>query len=382
MTSPNLSSDFLQQLKTLGQEAESRVPEMSAQRNLPRDLMNRLKKTQIFKTWVAESYGGKQGTIFDLMESIQTLAYYQGSISWVAMVCSTAGLCSGFMSEAAAASIFGEEMAMVGGLAAPAGKARRVEGGILVNGHWSWGSGTRHCSRVVGGVLLFEGENEKPRSALAIFHPKDVDFKDNWRVMGLQGTCSIDYSVENLFVPDEEWIYFPVQKPQIDDTLYHFSFFGALSSGVASVALGLAERAREEFRILAQAKKPSGSRNTLSQKTMVHAQLGQAEAAYLAAKLFLESAVQKAWEEAEERRLRKEAKVQVRLAASHAVQASVQLVDGIYNMAGGSSIWDGVKIQELFRDIHVLTQHALVSPQIFETYGRVALGQEVNEWTL
>ncbi|MEO1652483.1 MAG: acyl-CoA dehydrogenase family protein, partial [Bacteroidota bacterium] len=200
--------------------------------------------------------------------------------------------------------------------------------------------------------------------------------------LGLQGTCSIDYAVQDLLVPDGEWIYFPVQKPAIDDTLYHFSFFGALASGVASVALGLAQRARDEFRLLAQKKKPSGSRSTLSQKTMAQVQLAQTEAAYLGAKLLLENSVRQAWEEAEARQLSKESKAQLRLAATHAVQASVALVDAIYNLAGGSSIWDGVKIQEIFRDIHVLTQHALVSPQLYETYGRVALGQEVNEWTL
>lgn len=382
MTSPSPSQDFLQQISHLAQEAEKRRAEIEQNQNLPSDLMESLKDTQIFRSWVAQQYGGKQDDIRKLLEAIQVLAYHQGSLAWVAMVCSTAGLCAGFLPEASAQKIFSDPHSMVGGLAAPVGRASREPGGIRVSGQWAWGSGTRHCSHIVGGLMLWEEATEKPRTALAFFKPEDVTFENNWQVMGLQGTHSVDYSVENVWVPDGEWLYFPVQKAYLDQTLYRFSFMGALASGVASVGLGLAQRALDEFKALATQKRPSGSRLSLAEKATVQAEMARAEAGFRAAKLFLEDSIDRAWEEAEKGTCSPKSKGLIRLAASHAAQASVNLVDTAYTLAGGSSIWDGVKLQEVFRDIHVMTQHAMVSPSNFETYGRLMMGQPVSHWVL
>ncbi len=382
MTSPTIGQDLHVQLRQLGQEAEERIPEIREKQNLPKDLMDRLKDTQIFRTWVAQEYGGQGHDIRSLIDSVQVLAYHQGSLAWVAMVCGTAGLCSGFLPAESSQKIFGHSHAMVGGLAAPMGKASREVGGIRVSGQWAWGSGTRHCSHIVGGVMLWEEATEKPRSALAFFNPEDVQFANNWQVMGLQGTHSVDYSLKDVFVPDGEWIYFPVQQAYLDQSLYRYSFMGALSAGVAAVGLGLAQRALDEFKALAMKKRPSGSRHSLSEKPTVQAEIARAEAGFRAAKLFLENAIDQAWKEAEQGPCSPESRGQIRLAASHAAQASVHLVDTAYTLAGGSSIWDGVKLQEIFRDIHVMTQHAMVSPSNFETYGRLILGQPVSPWVL
>ncbi len=52
----------------------------------------------------------------------------------------------------------------------------------------------------------------------------------------------------------------------------------------------------------------------------------------------------------------------IRLAANHAVSESAKVVDAMYNTAGTSAIWDSSPLQRAFRDIHVLTQHAVVRP--------------------
>lgn len=376
------STSILPQLEAIGKAAEKRRVEIETQRKIPNDIIQQLKSSGVLRLWIARAYGGHQAHVLDLLEAIHTLAFYNGSIAWIAAVTGTASLASGYVNPQTAQTIFGAEDAMTGGWAAPAGKAKKVEGGLLVSGKWHWGSGIAHCSHILGGVLIQSEKDRPPRSAIAYFNPKAVQLIDNWQVLGLKGTNSIDYQVDQYFVPDDHWIYFPVQKAEIDDTLYRFSFLGALASGVASVGLGLARRAIDEILILGKSKIPNGARKTLSERPAVHEKIGQIEAQYQSAKLYLEKAVEKNWQEANHSRISLQSKSELRLAASFAVQSAVQIVQTAYQIGGGSSIWDGVKLQELLRDINVVSQHGLVAATNIEIAGRTAFGLPVNEWLL
>ncbi len=378
-----LSPTRLEYLTEIGKEAETRRDEIEANRCLPADLIQKVKASGVLKLWVATEYGGSEGHILDLLEAVQTCAYYNGSLGWVVAVTGTAGLCAGYLPHKEASEIFGNAKAMVGGWAAPVGKAVHVEGGLEINGKWAWGSGIRHASHIVGGVMIQpEEEGKRPQSALAYFEPSQIDFIDNWQVLGLKGSNSIDYEVKNVFVPDGKWIYFPVKTPVVKATLYQFSFMGALASGVASVGLGLAARALEELKKLSLHKVPNGAARTLAERPLVQDQIARMTASYQAAKLFLENAIQKSWQDAERGQSTITNKSELRLAATFAAETSLEIVQQAYKLGGGSSIWDGVKLQELLRDAQVMSQHGLISSNNYEIAGRVALEIPVNEWLL
>jgi alkylation response protein AidB-like acyl-CoA dehydrogenase len=74
------------------------------------------------------------------------------------------------------------------------------------------------------------------------------------------------------------------------------------------------------------------------------------------------------------RRLPKEIKAGLRLAAVNATQRSVAAVDRLYQAGGGSSIYENSVLQRCFRDIHVTTQHIMVAAPIYEVVGRVQMG--------
>jgi alkylation response protein AidB-like acyl-CoA dehydrogenase len=374
--------EFLNQLRDIGKEAELLCESIAKSRCLPTELVNKLKATGAFKLWVGKEYGGSQTHILDLIAGVQLLSYYNGALGWVLSVTGTAGLASGYLKPENAQNIFGDSMALTGGWAAPMGKARKVDGGLIVSGNWSWGSGITHCTHIVGGVMISDVESKTTRSAVAYLNPSDVLFEDNWHVLGLEGSNSIDYGVSELFVPDSHWTYFPEMKPTIDDPLYRFSFLGALASGVASVGLGIANRAIDEIIKLSQSKIPNGARNTLANRPVTHYKIAQLKAKYHSSKAFLENAIKENWKEAEIGRINKTTKSNLRLAASYTVQESLSIVQSAYKIGGGSSIWNGVKLQDLLRDMHVVSQHGMISDHNIEIAGRIAFGLDVNEWLL
>lgn len=369
-------------LISLGKKAESRREEINSLRNLPDDLALELKQTGILRLWVAKAYGGMEKDLKSLPQAIQTLAYHEACTAWVATVTGTGSLISGYLQEHVGKELFGDSLAMLGGFASPVTRAKRVEGGIQLSGRWAWGSGTPHCSIIIGGTMVMEEGRDKPIPAVAMFDPKDVEWFDNWQVNGLQGTASGDYAVKDLFVPDGKWLPFPVTRSTVDSPLYKVSFLGALATGVASVGLGLAHRALDEIKLLGQSKKPSMTKRTLADRPVIQYQLGEIEARYLAAKALLDHAIDQNWETACKGESSVEDRAMLRKAASYAGQVATEVVDWAYKTGGGSSIWNQVKLQELQRDMQVVSQHALISPNMYEVLGKIAFGGKVNKWRL
>ena len=67
-----------------------------------------------------------------------------------------------------------------------------------------------------------------------------------------------------------------------------------------------------------------------------------------------------------------------RLAATNATQSSAQAVDIVYELAGGTSVYETSRLERCFRDVHVATQHMIVSPPTLQLAGRVLLGLDAN----
>ncbi|MNF17787.1 hypothetical protein D3C80_2214960 [compost metagenome] len=54
------------------------------------------------------------------------------------------------------------------------------------------------------------------------------------------------------------------------------------------------------------------------------------------------------------------------------------VVTSMYQLGGGAAIFDNSPLQRCLRDIHVVTQHFMVSDSTYELTGRLFLGLETN----
>ena len=92
---------LIPQLEAIGKAAEARRVEIETQRKIPDDIIQQLKASGVLRLWTAKAYGGHQAHVLDLLEAIQTLAYFNGSIAWIAAVTGTASLASGYLNQQA-----------------------------------------------------------------------------------------------------------------------------------------------------------------------------------------------------------------------------------------------------------------------------------------
>lgn len=135
----------------------------------------------------------------------------------------------------------------------------------------------------------------------------------------------------------------------------------------------------DELIELASVKKRMGSRSTIAETSLARAKVAQAEAALGSARLYYYDNLNHAWSAAQSgKKVTLEARRDMRLAITHAVLACVKVVDDMYALGGGASVYRSSKLQRYFRDIHVATQHILVGPGTLDTIGGLLLGSEVD----
>jgi alkylation response protein AidB-like acyl-CoA dehydrogenase len=69
-----------------------------------------------------------------------------------------------------------------------------------------------------------------------------------------------------------------------------------------------------------------------------------------------------------------ERSMRARLAITHAIRQSIEVVDKLFNAAGTNAIHHSVGLERFFRDLHVHGQHISGLPLNFEFGGSVLLG--------
>ena len=226
-----------------------RAAEIEELRRLPADLSSALVDTGLGRAWAPARYGGLELPVLELLDAVESLATFEAGTAWCGMIAATTSLLGGYLPERWAEEIYGDPRAITGGHAAPQGRARPVEGGLLVSGQWQWGSGSFHCTWIGGGTVVVDDAGAPApradglRGPFVLFAPDQVELLDTWYTMGLRGWGSTDYVVREAFVPEGRWAEIVGQAPVADGPLYRFSFFGALALGVCSISLGLARRA-------------------------------------------------------------------------------------------------------------------------------------------
>jgi len=340
-------------------------------RRLPPEVVDTLTTAGLFKALVPRDYGGGEHSVGELVEALETLAAVDGSAAWCAMIGATSGLISAYLPPETARELFADPHSISAGIFAPFGKARAVEGGYRVSGRWPFASGCQHATHVMGGVMI--AREGKPEMRSMVFAKEDVRVHDTWDVAGLRGTGSHDVEVEDAFVPEARTLSL-FGPPRHEGTLYRQPLFGSLAAGVAAVALGLAGGALDELVTIAKTKR-IGPERTMASREVVQRDVGVAWGALDAARATLVTALDANAREVErDGAASLQTRARLRLAACHATKESAKVVDLAYEHGGGAAIYATSSLQRAKRDVHVATQHLMVSGTSATLAGRALLG--------
>lgn len=148
------------------------------------------------------------------------------------------------------------------------------------------------------------------------------------------------------------------------------------------MAIGLARGALEELVTIAKTKR-IGPERTMASRELVQRDVGVAWGTLDAAKATLVIALDANAREVErDGAASLQTRARLRLAACHATKESAKVVDLAYEHGGGAAIYATSSLQRAKRDIHVATQHLMVSGTSATLAGRALLGLDEDYSTL
>jgi alkylation response protein AidB-like acyl-CoA dehydrogenase len=369
---------FVEAANDIASVIEAHADDAERDRRLPAATVDALVAAGLMRMCVPAEYGGPAISAVDMIEAIEAVSIADGAAGWCSMIASTTSSMSAFLPAATAAAIYGDPKVVTGGVFAPNGSGaaeRRDDGeGFVVNGRWAWGSGTQHCQWILGGVRC-----DDDTFRLCWFPQHDVTFHDNWFTSGMRGSGSLDYSVEDAFVPVEFTMQPGRTTPTVDSALARFPNFTLLAAGVSAVGLGVGRHALDDLNDIAQGKKPQFSSRTLAQSGFTQVEFARAEAQLRSARAFLLDEVAGAWANVEAGAdVSIAQRTRIRLAATNAATAGAAVCDTAYTLAGGTAVYDTSVLGRCMRDAHVVTQHIQTAPKLNEKIGQLLLGQDAD----
>lgn len=376
---------LIESARTLSCQFHGRADEIEQARRLPPDVARQMAEAGFYRMGAPLAVGGLETPPTVSSRVFEILAQGDASAAWVAFIGMTSYTSLAALPVAVGQEILADPNTLLTGVFAPNGNAEKTAGGFQVSGRWQWGSGSQNAEWVMGGVMLREdGEpmrdkHNRPRSSMVVMPASDIEHLDTWHVSGLCGSGSLDYQVQDVFVPDERVVGYCRRDAVPRTSLHAFPNFTLLALGIGAVCMGIARAAIDELVALAASKKRVGARNTVAEQQFSQIKLAQAEADLRSARAFYYEMLEQAWQcSVNDQKVDVSLRRDLRLAVNNAVSKSVGVVEEMYNLGGGSAVYKTSRLQRQFRDINVAKTHIMVSNQVLETVGALYFGLEPN----
>jgi indole-3-acetate monooxygenase len=359
--------------------ARDAAAEIERERRLPDELVARLRASGLFRAGAPASVGAAEAAPAVTLACAETVARGDASTGWCVSIAATSSLLGGWLPADGLAEVFGDPDRVAAGVWAPRGAARRVDGGYRVSGRWAFCSGIMHSDYLFGGCVVRDEGDDAGTPRILGLAVSDLQILDTWHTSGLCGTCSQDAVADDVFVPEHRSLWL-LDPPTSASALYRFPIFAFFAHSIAAAALGNARGAIDDLKTLAVGKVGLGSSRTLAQRPATWSAVAEAEAVLRAARALYYTAIDEAWTAAQqpEDPVSVEHRVALRLAATHAVRTAADVARRMYDLGGGSSIYESSPLQRRFRDAHAATAHFQVNPATWELTGRLLLDQPTD----
>src|SRR5438105_4726091 len=366
----------------LAQSIAAETDEIERCRRLTKPVLDELHEARLFRMLYPRSVGGDEVEPATYIEAVGELARADGSVGWCVSIANSTGLFAPYLDLEAAGIVFGDPRATCAWGPPNDCRGIAVPGGYRVTGRWDFASGCRHATWMGAHGTVVEPDGSlrlndagRPTVRTWLFPVEQARLLDNWDPIGLRGTASESYTVEDLFVPED--FTGTREDPSLrrePGPLYAFPQQTLYSVGIASVGLGIARGMLDAFIELACRKTPRGT-GRLADNAVIQAEVARAEARLGAARSYLLDTVTEIYRRAgPSAPIDIPARARARLAGSNAITSAVAVPNRPYKAAGVDAIFPGSPFERRFRDIHTLSQQIQSRDAHYETVGQVLLG--------
>ena len=373
MTETTTTPDLVERARAIEPLVREHAAKGDTAGRLDDEVVDALHENRIFGMWVPRELGGSELDPISSLDLIGHLAHGDASTAWVTMAAGLAiGTAGAYLADNAVSDLFsGDRFPVIAGQGTRPGTAIPQDGGgHLLSGSWSFASGIKH-SGYIHTLALVEGTNE-PR--IFVLPVDQATLIDNWDVMGLRATGSIDYTIDDVFVPEGYSHFGGTTVPERGGNFFRLGIINIAGICHSGWALGVARRMLDDLQQMAQAK--TGRAGQIVDSDAFAEDYGAAEGKLRAAKALVYETYQDVTETIERGEdPTMEQQTLIRLGTVHSTRAAHEVVRFVYASSGTTGLRAG-DIQRYFRDMHAGTQHVIPSAAILQRIGRQMAGLE------
>jgi alkylation response protein AidB-like acyl-CoA dehydrogenase len=380
------ATTVLDAIRKLSPEIAERSDEIERAKVVPPDLIERIADAGAFRMFVPRQYGGEQMSLPEAVAVIEEISRADASTAWTVMIgADVAPILARLPRHVLDSEVYRDGPdAMARAVLAPKGIAVPAEGGYVVSGQWSLASGCYPHEWVMGNCLVLENGQPRmtelgvPEMKLAMLPTGQAQFLDTWHSLGLRGTNSTDFVVQEVFVAEQHTceLFGPAT---VDVPMFRLPIRLALGPTHSAVVLGIAEGAVADVRELAKTKRPAfnpGMR--LAEDPVFQFRLGQLDIQLAAVRASTEKETQRIWDVAVAGGpVDPLAAVRSRAMVARAHSECVEIVNEAFGLAGSSAMYNTSTLQRRLRDIRTAAQHLAASAEIYQIAGALLVDEDV-----
>ena len=279
--------------------------EIERTRRLTPAVTSALIENDLYRALLPQSFGGAEAPLQMFMQMQEEIAKADASTAWCLGQCSVCAMTAAYLDRDAAEEIFNTPPGILA-WGAIAHEVQAVPGGYKASARWDFASGSRQASWLGAHVRVVEADGSprkkkdgSPEIRTILFPIASATMYDVWDVIGLKGTGTDSYSVENLFVP-EKFAALRDDPTALRETgpLYKLSTNMVFSMGFAATALGVARTTLDAAIALSRSKRPQGL-TAMRENNAVQGLIGRTEASLRAARAYLYATAAEVWHELE-----------------------------------------------------------------------------------
>jgi 3-hydroxy-9,10-secoandrosta-1,3,5(10)-triene-9,17-dione monooxygenase len=389
--------EAMRRARALLPELRQLAPAAEKARRMTPEIENLLHESGLLRFMQPKRFGGMELPFVAYLDLPEMLGRADCSVGWNFANLAVHHWMLSLYDPRAQDEVWGDnpDALIASGIAYPQGKARKVDGGVVLSGHWNFSSSVDPAGWNMLACIVREGTEGNSRvidHRMCLLPASDYEIVTDWDTMGMRGTGSNSVKVGEVFVPEHRALSmytarggptFPGYKSNTNP-LYQVSL-GALGTHCLGGAMvGNAQGALEATIEMVKERSTNYSASRMRDFQTVQLRVGSAGAKIDLARLSMRGDCLEAAELAAAGKVPEmDAKLRYRRNVALACKLATEAVDALHEMSGANGLYTKHSLERHFRDAHSGSNHIGFNWDAgMTTWGLVTLGGEFHSPTM
>lgn len=223
------SVEFIRLVRDTAREAELRG-------ELPRAVWEQVLTANWLNLYLPIDLRGMGMEFPEAVETLEKLAWIDGSLGWTITLCSGAHWFLGFLDKTLQADLLIQEGLCITGSGNAGGSAVPLDGGYWIKGAWP------HASGASNATYLTANFNVKGTVVAMLLDAKEVELEGNWSTMGMKATASNGFRVAPQWIPARRAFIIDPERATHQDPVFKLPFELLAACTLAANITGMVKR--------------------------------------------------------------------------------------------------------------------------------------------